>query len=106
MDKIIYKVFVFIMVFFCINASPALSEDYTCYFKAPKTNDVWVIAYSADREGNRGRIIWKGKIPAGERIEVTCDTGHIRYEYTMEEDKAYEGDLERFCEDGNEILVL
>ena len=38
------------------------AEDNTCWLTAPLQDDVWVIVYDADADGNRGDVIWEGKI--------------------------------------------
>jgi hypothetical protein len=60
-------------------------------------DDVWVIVYDADSDGNRGQIIWKGKISAGEKIKVTSTDGHIRFDYKRADDQPYEGDVSVGC---------
>ena len=72
---------------------------------APEDRDIWVIVYSESRDGDRGEVIWEGKIPASGKKEIKCDTGNIRYQYTMEKDQPYEGDLSRWCDSGHTIKL-
>jgi hypothetical protein len=81
------------------------AEDNTCRLMASAQDDVWVIVYDADVDGNRGKIIWKGKIAAGQEIAVTSTDGHIRYNYTHDKDQPYEGDIAVGCYQGHGILV-
>ena len=73
------------------------AEDNTCWLTAPPQDDVWVIVYDADADGNRGDIIWQGKIPAGEKIKVRSNNGHIRYDYKQDSDQPYQGDISAGC---------
>ena len=73
------------------------AEDNSCQLTAPVQDDVWVIVYDADVEGNRGDIIWEGKITAGGKIKVSSTDGHIRYDYRLDPDQPYEGDVSVGC---------
>lgn len=81
------------------------AEDNTCRLVAPAQDDVWVIVHDADADGNRGKIIWKGKIAAGQEIEVASTDGHIRYDFTHDKDQPYEGDIAAGCYQKNSILI-
>ena len=73
------------------------AEDNTCWLKAPPQEDVWVIVYDADADGNRGDIIWQGKIPAGQEIKVESTDGLIRYDSKTEINQPYDGDISLGC---------
>ena len=92
-------IFTIVVVFFLTLSSQVTAEDSTCWFKAPAQNDIWVIVYEANRDGDRGKIIWEGKIAAGEKKQIKCTSGQIRYNYAREEGQPYEGDLWRSCDD-------
>lgn len=64
-----------------------------------------MIVYEADAEGNRGGIIWQGKISAGERVKIISNNGHFRYQYKMNPDEGYEGDTSADCYQEFTILV-
>lgn len=81
------------------------AEDNSCRLTAPPQDDVWVIIYDADGDGNRGEIIWKGKIAAGQEIAVTSTDGHIRYDFTRDKDQPYEGDIAVECYQQKNILI-
>jgi hypothetical protein len=81
------------------------AEDNTCRLMAPAQDDVWVIVYDADADGNRGKIIWRGKITAGQQIAVASTDGHIRYNFTRDKDQPYEGDIAVGCYQNNNILI-
>lgn len=95
----------FIFFFMLPLGSPVGAEEYSCWLVAPDQNDVWVIVYLADTDGNRLDPIWEGKLGAGQKKQIKCDTGHIRYDYTLEKGDPYEGDHSRPCEGQNEILI-
>lgn len=94
-----------IIFFYLFMGSFAAAEENYCYVNAPEQSDIWAIVYRASKDGDRGDAIWEGKIPAGEKIKITCDTGHIRYDYAMEEGQAYQGDLNRWCNGGEDIQL-
>jgi hypothetical protein len=81
------------------------AEDNSCWLTAPPQDDVWVIVYDADGDGNRGKIIWQGKIDAGQEIEITSTDGHIRYDFKRDKDQPFEGDIDAVCYQKREILV-
>lgn len=71
--------------------------DNTCWLMAPTQNDVWVIVYDADADGNRGKTIWKGKISAGQKVQINSTDGHIRYNFKRDINQPYEGDIATGC---------
>ena len=77
--------------------SSAFADDNSCWISAPAQDDVWVIIYDADADGNRNNFIWKGKIAAGQKVKVNSTDGHIRYDYTFDPDQPYEGDVSLGC---------
>jgi hypothetical protein len=81
------------------------ADDNTCWLSAGSQEDVWVIVYDSDDEGDFGDIIWQGKIPAGEKIKISSTDGHIRYQYKMKAHEGYEGDISADCYEQLTILV-
>lgn len=77
--------------------SSVLADDNTCWLSAPQQDDVWAVVYDADADGNRGNVIWKGKIDAGQKIKIVSTDGHIRYDYTTDPDQPYQGDVSVGC---------
>jgi len=73
------------------------AEDNTCWLEAPSQDDVWVIVYDADADGNRGNVIWQGRISAGGKIKVVSTHGNIRYDYKTDPDQPYAGDITVGC---------
>jgi len=73
------------------------AQDNTCWIEAPSQDDVWAIIYDADADGNRNNIIWKGKIAAGQKVKINSTDGHIRYDYKLDPDQPYEGDVSEGC---------
>ena len=89
-----------------LTVAPCLfAEDNTCRLTAPPQDDVWVIVYDADGDGNRGKILWQGKIGAGQEISVTSTDGHIRYDYTRDKDQPYSGGISSGCYQDTNILI-
>ena len=90
----------------CLEVSSALhAEDNSCWVTAPPQDDVWVKVYDSDRDGNRGPLIWKGKIEAGQEHKITSTQGHIRYSYTRDPYQPYQGENSVGCYDDRRIGV-
>jgi len=98
-------IFSIVVVFFLTLSSQVIAEEFTCWFSAPAQNDIWVIVYQADKDGDRGDVIWEGKIAAGERKQIKCDSGQIRYDYARKKGQPYEGDLARMCDEDVDIQL-
>ncbi len=81
------------------------AEDNSCRIMAGPQDDVWVIIYDADTDGNPGPIIWKGKIEAGKSIPITSTDGNIRIDYTMDPSQAYDGAFQSGCFGQQTVLV-
>ena len=105
MSKIQKSAIVFILLSVLILAVSAYAEDNSCRIMAGPQDDVWVIIYDADADGNRNQIIWKGKIEAGKEIPITSTDGHIRYNRASDPNQPYDGDISRACFGNNSILV-
>lgn len=78
------------------------AEDNSCRIMAGPQDDVWVIIYDSDVDGNRNQIIYKGKIEAGKEISITSTDGHIRYHRASDPSQPY--DKSRACY-GNNIIT-
>lgn len=83
----------------------AQAEDNTCRIMGSRLHDVWVIIYDADSDGNRGPIIWEGKVAAGKKIPITSTNGHIRFDYKEDPNEPYEGDISRTCYGNRTVIV-
>jgi len=105
MSKIQRTVFWVILFSSLLFAVHAQAGDNTCRIVAGDQDDVWVIIYDADNDGNPGPIIWKGKIEAGKSIPITSTDGNIRIDYTMDPNQAYDGALQSGCYGQQTVLV-
>ena len=81
------------------------AEDHICWLTAPLQDDVWVIVNDADDDGNRGDVIWEGKISAGGKIKVSSSDGFIRYDYKRAPDQSYQGNNSVGCSQQRDIAV-
>lgn len=77
--------------------SSAFADDNSCWVAAPAESDVWAIIYNADADGNRGDILWKGKIDAGQKVKIISTNGHIRYDFKTDASQPYQGDVPVTC---------
>ena len=101
----IVALFAFLITGFFINQQ-AIAEEGSCYLKA-NTQDVFVIVFDMDREGNQGRQIWQGRINHGESVKITTPNGRFRYDYNNQpdENQPLSGGYDRWCNNLNTILV-
>jgi hypothetical protein len=63
-----------------ISILKADAEEGTCIFEA-SNQDVFVMVWDQDEEGNKGAQIWQGRINQGESAKITAPHGQIRYSY-------------------------
>jgi hypothetical protein len=101
---------IFILLFAIMSAgflslSGAEAEEGTCILEA--NQDVFVIVWDQDDEGNKGRQIWQGRINRGKTVKITAPHGQIRYSYNdqPDEDQPLTGDTDRSCNGDETILV-
>lgn len=83
----------------------AWAETNRCWVKAPVQDDRWAIIYQADRDGTRGDIIWKGKIPANKKVRIESKSGYLCYEYAGDPEHPYQGDTSVLCAENRVILL-
>jgi hypothetical protein len=97
--------FVFMMVGL-LGKKDAAADEGSCYLKA-NTQDVFVIVFDMDDEGNQGRQIWQGRINQGQSVKITTPHGRFRYDYNAQpdEDQPLSGGTDRWCNNLNTILV-
>ena len=105
----IYRI-VFVILLAVTSASffsipKADAEEGTCVLEA--NQDVFVIVWDHDDEGNKGRQIWQGRINQGKSVKITAQHGQIRYSYNdqPDEDQPLSGDTDRSCSNNEIILV-
>jgi len=81
------------------------AEEGTCVLEANK--DVFVMVWDLDEDGNKGRQIWQGRINQGDTAKITAPHARLRYSYNdqPDEDQPLSGDVERWCNSGETILV-
>ena len=84
-------------------SSPAIAEEGTCYLKADR--DVYLEVYDWDEDGNRGGILWKGRLNEGKTIMLKAPHGLFSYDYNdrPDEDQALSSAEQRMCK-GNETI--
>jgi hypothetical protein len=82
------------------------AEDNSCYIQAPSEMDLWVIIFEEDNDGNRSeKILWKGKLKAGEKKLLQTRWGMIRYEYATDPNQPYSGDVTAVCHDKQTVMI-
>lgn len=110
-NKMRYIFRILIFIFFTVMAAgfftipEADAEQGTCVLEA--NQDVFVIVWDHDNEGNKGRQIWQGRINQGKSVKITAPHAKIRYSYNdqPEEDQPLSGDVDRSCHSDETILV-
>ena len=106
MSRILPIVFLTLILSCLFIITSAVAEEGSCYLQA-KTQDVYVIVFDMDREGNQGRQIWQGRINRGESVKITTPHGRFRYDYNdqPEENQPLSGGSLRWCNNLETILV-
>jgi hypothetical protein len=84
----------------------AFAEEGSCYLKAAN-QDVFVIVYDLDRDGNQGAQLWQGRINQNESVKITVPHGRFRYAYNAQPDvdQPLSGGDDRWCNNLNTVLV-
>lgn len=84
----------------------AAAEEGACYLKA-SNNDVFIIVYDMDPDGNQGAQIWQGRLHQGESVKIMTPHGRFRYDYNdqPDEDQPLSGGNDRWCNNLNTVLV-
>ena len=85
--------------------SAASAEGGTCYLKADR--DVYLKVYNFDNHGNRGGILWQGRLNKGKIIILNSPNGLFSYEYNdqPDEDQPFESSEQRMCNSNETIGV-
>ena len=84
-------------------SSTAIAEEGTCYLKADR--DVYLEVYDWDEDGNRGGILWKGRLNEDKTIMLKAPHGLFSYDYNdrPDEDQPLSSAEQRMC-NGNETI--
>ena len=88
------------------SAQQATAQEGSCYLKA-NTQDVFVIVFDMDREGNQGRQIWQGRINHGESVKITTPNGRFRYDYNNQPDEKQPLSVgpDKWCDGKHDVAV-
>lgn len=84
----------------------AASEPGSCILQATD-DDVFVIIYDINNDGSRGPQIWEGRINAGQSVRINTPHQEFVYYYNAQPDtdQPLSGGTERWCNNGEVILV-
>jgi hypothetical protein len=94
-----------VFIFISLTQVSLYADDNICWIQAPLMNDVWVIVYDESVDGDRGDVIYKGKIKAGEKVKIISKKGHVRYKYKIDDTQPYEGDTSTGCFGGRSFFA-
>ena len=81
------------LVMALMSPTAATAEEGTCILKA-YPDDVYLVVYDWDNDGNRGGILWQGRLNAGKSITINAPHGLLSYDYNA---SAGCGSAARFC---------
>ena len=100
-------IFVFVILGICLVVSTiALSNEYTCYIKAPD-QDVYVRVFNVDDSRNKSDEIWSGVIPKYEQQSITSRTAYIIFDVRRASPEGpFKGGTSTACTGGGVIRVL
>ena len=68
-----------------MSPTAATAEEGTCILKA-YPDDVYLEVYDWDEDGNRGGILWQGRLNAGKTITIKAPHGLLSYDYNAQPD--------------------
>jgi hypothetical protein len=103
--RIIMLVFLISIIAGFLSTTQAAEDDTTCYLEA--SVDVFVVVWNVDDEGNKGYLLWKGVVIQGKQKLIRTFDGRMRIATTTdyENNAPLEGDVDRWCNDGQTIGV-
>ena len=89
-----------------ISATESSAQEGSCYLKALKT-DVYVIVYDLNRNGEKGPMIWQGRINEGQEKSIMAPHGRFRYYYNAQPDvnQPMSGGNNRWCDNKRTVGV-
>ena len=89
-----------------ITASKTFAKEGSCYLKALRT-DVFVKVYDLNRGGDKGSLIWQGRINKGHKVLISTPNARFRYYYNAQPDvkQPMSGNTGRWCGNKNNIVV-
>ena len=105
--RILLIIFLVIIAFGIGSISQLKAEEGSCYLQANDDDDVSIIVYDLDRDGNQGSVIWQGRINKGESILISTPHGRFRYDYNSQPDldQPFSGGYDRWCNNKETVLV-
>ena len=102
--KEVWIIAITVMLFsLLISVTAAIAEEGTCSLKADR--DVYLEVYDFDEDGNRGGILWQGRLNANKTIVLKAPHGLFSYDYNdrPDEDQPLNSAEQRLCK-GNETI--
>lgn len=104
-NKMKITILLTVCIFMILPHVSLYADDNICWVQAPLMDDVWVIVYDESRDGDRGDVIYKGKIKAGEKVKIVSTQGRVRYQYKKDDTQPYGGDTSTGCFGGRSFFA-
>lgn len=99
-------VFTAVLMTIIVSIPESQAQKGTCYLQA-EDQDVFVVIFDMDKDGNKGRKIWQGRINANQSVKITTPHGRFVYDYNAQPDidQPLSGGTERWCNNEETVLV-
>ena len=87
-----------------IPARYAIAQEHSCKVRS-RIEQLFVIFYDVYPDGNWGKLIWQGKLKAGQQVELKSEFGRFFYRYKTEPDAQTDliNGVIRFCRNGESM---
>ena len=102
-----YTIFFFAIILTgLLSASKTSANEGSCYIKA-MSRDVYVRIHDLNREGERGPLIWQGRIKQGQEVLIRAPHARFRYFYNDRPDlnQPMSGGNNRWCDSNRTVGV-
>lgn len=84
--------------------TPDRAENNSCNLLGGGSAPAWLQVYDEINTG-RGNKLWEGYIARDQRVAITTSSGRLRYDYRIEANEAWRGDVGMWCRNGDDQRV-
>lgn len=84
--------------------TPHRAVNNSCNLLGGGRAPAWLQVYDEINTG-RGNKLWEGYIARDQRVPITTSSGRLRYDYRIEANEAWRGDVGMWCRNGDDQRV-